>query len=61
MIRMELGANSYNIELERGILNRAGEYLNLNRKVMIVTDEGVPITYARTLAEHCKEAYLPWT
>ena len=58
MIRMELGANSYNIELERGILNRAGEYLNLNRKVMIVTDEGVPITYARTLAEHCKEAYI---
>ena len=58
MIRMELGTNSYNIELERGILNRAGEYLNLNRKVMIVTDEGVPIEYARKLAECCKEPYI---
>ena len=58
MIRMELGKNSYNIELERGILNRAGEYLNLNRKVMIITDEGVPAEYARKVSEQCKEAYI---
>ena len=58
MIRMELGVNSYNIELERGILSRAGEYLNLNRKVMIITDEGVPMEYASTLAACCKEAYI---
>lgn len=58
MIRMELGKNSYNIELERGILNRVGDYLNLNRKVMIITDEGVPIEYARKVSEQCKEAYI---
>ena len=58
MIRMELGKNSYNIELERGNLAKAGELLNLNRKVMIITDEGVPHSYAETIAEQSKEAYI---
>ena len=58
MIRMELGNNSYNIELERGNLDRASELLNLNRKVMIITDAGVPIAYAETIARQCKEAYI---
>ena len=58
MIRMELGKNSYNIEIERGILRRAGNYLNLNRKVMIVTDDGVPMKYSETVASQCKEAYI---
>ena len=58
MIRMELGKNSYNIELQRGNLNRAGEFLNLNRKVMIITDEGVPISYAEKIKAQSKEAYI---
>ena len=58
MIRLELGVNSYNIELERGILKKAGEYLDLNRNVMIITDEGVPIQYAELVAEQCRKAYI---
>jgi 3-dehydroquinate synthase len=58
MIRIELGKNSYNIELERGNLAKAGELLNLNRKAMIITDEGVPRGYAETIAKQCKEAYI---
>ena len=58
MIRMELGKNSYNIELERGNLNRASELLNLDRRVLIITDEGVPIKYAEKIAGQSKEAYI---
>lgn len=58
MIRMNLGANSYNIEIERGGIKKAETYLNLNRNVMIITDEGVPIEYAETIAEKCKKAYI---
>ncbi len=58
MIRMELGKNSYNIELARGNLNRAGELLNLNRKVLILTDEGVPKEYAERIAEQCKDGVI---
>lgn len=58
MIRMELGNSSYNIELERGNLEKAGQLLNLNRKVMIITDEGVPILYANKIAGQSKEFYI---
>lgn len=58
MIRMNLGKNSYNIEIERGNLAKAGEILKLNRKVMIITDEGVPDIYTETISKQCKEAYI---
>ncbi len=58
MIRMNLGANSYNIEIERGGLLKAGQYFNLNRRVMIITDEGVPTEYAEKIAEQCRIAYI---
>ena len=58
MIRMDLGKDSYNIELQRGNLERAGELLQLQRKVMIITDEGVPSTYAQKIASQCMEAYI---
>lgn len=58
MIRMELGKNSYNIELQRGNLEKASDLLKLDRKVMIITDAGVPIQYAEKIASQSKEAYI---
>ena len=49
-ITLSLGANSYDIVLEPGCLEQAGTLLNLNRKVLIVTDSGVPASYADTVA-----------
>lgn len=54
-LRMELGENSYDILIERGLLQKAGELLDLDRKVLIVTDDGVPEIYAKTVAEACKD------
>ena len=54
-ITVELGANAYPITIARGILARAGAYLKLNRKVLIVTDSGVPAGYAETVAACCAE------
>ena len=56
VIPMDLGADSYEIVLERGVLRRAGEILNLRRKVMIVSDSGVPEKWTQTLAEQCAQA-----
>ena len=50
-----LGSDSYDIILERGVLSKAGALLKLDRKVLIVTDTGVPEEYAATLAAQCKE------
>ena len=38
IIDMNLGVESYDIVVERGVLQRANELLNLNRRVLIVTD-----------------------
>ena len=46
---VELGNRSYDIIIERGSLHRAAEFLSLDRKVMVVTDSGVPAEYAETV------------
>ena len=57
-IHMDLKENSYDILVERGILKRAGEILNLKRRVLVVTDSGVPEIYAKTVAKQCKESII---
>ncbi len=58
IIPMELGSDSYDIILERGCIRKAGELLNLRRKVFVVTDDGVPAEYARTVAEQSLESEI---
>ncbi len=58
IIPLMLEKNSYDIVIERGCLKKAGEHLSLNRKVLIVTDDGVPSEYARTLASFCAQPYI---
>ena len=58
IINMDLGKNSYDIVVERGCLKKAYELLDLNRKVLIVTDDGVPKEYSECVAKMCKEPYI---
>ena len=57
IIPVKTSTGKYNIYLERGALVRAKDYLNLNRKVLIVTDSGVPESYSKTVAAQCKESF----
>ncbi|MBR6061429.1 MAG: 3-dehydroquinate synthase [Spirochaetales bacterium] len=56
--KVNLGINSYDIIIERGVLQNAGKHLDLNRKVLVVTDSGVPKQYADTIAQLCKEPVM---
>ncbi len=58
IIPLNLQENSYDIVLERGVLARAGGELNLDRRVLIVTDDGVPEEYAGCILSQCKEGYI---
>ncbi len=58
IINVDLKHTDYNIYIERGSLRKAGELLSLNRKVLIVTDDGVPKEYAECVASGCKEAFI---
>lgn len=53
-LNMNLGTNSYDIVLEHGAIYKAADYLNLNRKVFIITDNGVPSEYSEIIASQCK-------
>lgn len=57
-IHMNLGRDSYDILVEPGLLSKAGQYLNLNRRVLVVTDTGVPADYAKTLADQCRQSVI---
>ncbi len=48
----------YAIHIQRGGLHRAGDLFSLNRKVLVVSDSGVPEEYAMTVASQCDEAVL---
>lgn len=47
---------NYTVTTGRGILNDADKYFVLDRKVLIVTDDGVPGEYAETVAQKCGES-----
>ena len=57
-ITVELGANSYTITVQRGTLACADNYMNLRRKVLVVTDSGVPAQYAQTVASRCAQPVI---
>ena len=57
-LTMNLGARSYEIILRRGALQNLYQFANLNRRVAVVTDSGVPPFYARQVADQCRESTI---
>lgn len=55
VLHMELGELGYDIVIERGALDRAAELLDLDRKVLVVTDDGVPAEYASKVAASAED------
>lgn len=57
-IKVNLGERSYFVVTGRGLLEKIGEMINLDRKVLVVTDSGVPREYLKKVASFCKEAHI---
>ena len=53
-----LGDNSYNITVGRDILQKVGELFRLDRRVVIITDDGVPSEYAEAVCAECAEGRI---
>ena len=58
ILPLNLEADSYDIVVERGSLNKISSYLNLDRKVLILTDSGVPKEYAKCVLKASKDGYI---
>ena len=52
---VKAGENGYDVVVGRGILSDVGELLNLDRRVLVVTDDGVPKTYSEKIEKVCKK------
>lgn len=49
---------NYDVIIERHSLDKIGEYLNLNRKVLILTDSGVPTIYSKKVLNASLKGYI---
>ncbi len=58
IIPVKVESGSYNIYLERGAIAKANQYFNLDRNVLVVTDDGVPREYAQCVASQCGKATI---
>ena len=56
--RVNLGADSYDIIIEHGAINKFADLTNINGKVLIVTDSGVPKEYSECIASQFDESYI---
>lgn len=57
-MKVNTQSGSYEITIMHGGLSKAGEFFNLDRKVLIVTDYDVPAVYAKTVAAACSEPFI---
>ena len=58
VVKVNLNENSYDVVIEKGIFDSASRELNLCRKVLIVSDSGVPFEYVQKLNSQCKDAVI---
>ena len=49
---------SYDIIYEKGAIGHLGDFIDTDRKALILTDSGVPKAYASSAASCCKEAFI---
>ena len=54
VLKLDLGENSYNITIGHGLLEKISDFLNLERRTLIVTDDGVPKKYAKKVLAAAK-------
>lgn len=57
-LKVDLAENSYEILIKQGCLKQAAQELNLKRKVLIVTDSGIPKKYIDLISKQCESPVI---
>lgn len=58
ILPISAGAQSYDVVIASGAIHCAEQYLSLHRRVLVVTDSGVPQEYAQCVARKCRQARI---
>ena len=45
ILNVQMNEFNYDVVIKKGILNQVNDYLDLNHKVLVVTDSGIPNQY----------------
>lgn len=48
----------YNVVIEKGILDSASDYFNFDRKILIITDDNIPISYINNIKNISKLSFV---
>lgn len=57
-LTMELEQNRYDIFIKDRILHQLHNYINVNRKILLISDTGVPKQYIETVQSQCPQIYI---
>ena len=57
-LHVELGCDGYDITIGGGLLADAAKMFDLNRKILVLTDDGVPENYAEKIKESASYAEI---
>lgn len=57
-IEVNTSSKSYEIALARGSIKKLGEYIDCNKKIMVITDDNVSKLYLNTVMKQLKNAYF---
>ena len=55
---MDFDERSYDITISRGAIKHASELFALDRRVLVVTDDGVPAQYSKAIADAAGEPHI---
>ena len=58
ILPVKTSVGGYDIVLERGAIEKLNNYLNLKRRVLIITDSGVPKEYSKIVLKQCDKGYI---
>lgn len=57
-IKVKLKTSIYDVVVGSGVLDQVKTYFNLDRKVFVITDDGVPTKYVEKITANAKESFV---
>ncbi|MBQ6817540.1 MAG: 3-dehydroquinate synthase [Bacilli bacterium] len=58
ILNVQMNEFNYDVVIKKGVLNQIDKYLDLNRKVLVVTDSGIPQEYKETIKNQINDCYI---
>ncbi|MBO5066548.1 MAG: 3-dehydroquinate synthase [Clostridia bacterium] len=58
ILTVKTSVNNYDIVLQRGVINNIADFCDITKKALIITDDGVPEVYSKTVASQFNKSVI---